>query len=116
MLAMSFSRLRLVLSLLVPMVAGASFAAEPSLWKADTTRTNITPAQPLWMASYSSRDKAADGKVLDLWLKVLALEDALGHHAMIVYGLPAERWADDVDDLVTAGARRLVEQIKGQAR
>ena len=29
---------------------------------------------------------------------------------MKVLGLPALRWADDVEDLVTAGARRLVKQ------
>jgi neutral ceramidase len=32
-----------------------------------------------------------------------------GSQAMKVLGLPALRWADDVEDLVTAGARRLVD-------
>jgi hypothetical protein len=30
----------------------------------------------------------------------------------MVYGLPAQRWADDVEDLVNAGARRAVERIQ----
>jgi hypothetical protein len=34
-----------------------------------------------------------------------------GNHAMIVYGLPAQRWAEDVEDLITDAARRLVKQI-----
>ena len=28
-----------------------------------------------------------------------------GSHAMIVYGLPAWRWADDVEDLISGAAR-----------
>jgi hypothetical protein len=34
-----------------------------------------------------------------------------GSQAMKVLGLPALRWADDVEDLVTAGARRLVKEV-----
>jgi hypothetical protein len=37
-----------------------------------------------------------------------------GAHAMMVFGLPAHRWADDVEDLVTASARRLVKQVGGK--
>jgi neutral ceramidase len=36
-----------------------------------------------------------------------------GSQAMKVLGLPALRWADDVEDLVTASARRLVKQASG---
>jgi neutral ceramidase len=35
-----------------------------------------------------------------------------GSQALKVLGLPALRWADDVEDLVTAGARRLVNEIR----
>jgi hypothetical protein len=35
-----------------------------------------------------------------------------GAHALMVYGLPASRWADDVEDLVNAGARRVVAGIQ----
>jgi hypothetical protein len=34
-----------------------------------------------------------------------------GHQAFIVYGLPAPRWADDVEDLITTSARRLVKRL-----
>jgi hypothetical protein len=33
----------------------------------------------------------------------------------MVYGLPASRWADDVEDLVNAGARRAVERLHAAA-
>jgi hypothetical protein len=35
-----------------------------------------------------------------------------GAHATMTYGLPAFRWADDVEDLVTAGVRRLVARLQ----
>lgn len=37
-----------------------------------------------------------------------------GCHAMKVLGLPALRWADDVEELTTASARRLVNQVNGR--
>ena len=36
------------------------------------------------MAGYASRTNSADGKVMELWIKVLALEDARGHRAVIL--------------------------------
>jgi hypothetical protein len=38
-----------------------------------------------------------------------------GAHATMVYGLPASRWADDVEDRVSAGARRVVERLHAAA-
>jgi hypothetical protein len=35
-----------------------------------------------------------------------------GAHATMVYGLPASRWADDVEDLVSAGARQVVARVQ----
>jgi hypothetical protein len=34
-----------------------------------------------------------------------------GGGAMIPYGMPALRWGDDVEDLITAGVRRLVGRV-----
>ncbi len=76
--------LRNLSTLVAVLWAAASLAAEQPFWKAGLARTNITPAQPLWMAGYGGRDKPADGKVMDLWIKVLALEDAGGHRAVIL--------------------------------
>jgi hypothetical protein len=39
-----------------------------------------------------------------------------GAQAMIVYGMPARRWADDVEDVVSTGARRSVEHVKAQGK
>ena len=72
-----------VLGLSLLLAAVQPHAAEAT-WKAGTARTIITPTERLWLAGYGSRDKPADGKVTELWLKVLALEDARGHRAVIL--------------------------------
>lgn len=58
-------------------------AAEPG-WKAGTAVTEITPDQPQWMAGYGGRTRPADGTFQPLFLKVLALEDALGHRGIVM--------------------------------
>ena len=58
-------------------------AAEPT-WKAGTAATVITPQKPMWMAGYGNRDHPAEGKLQDLWLKVLVLDDGVGHRAVVV--------------------------------
>jgi neutral ceramidase len=70
--------------LLGGVLASSLLAADQALWKAGTARANITPTEPLWMAGYASRTNPADGKVMELWIKVLALEDAHGHRAIIL--------------------------------
>jgi len=72
-----------VVGLLAWLLISQSNAAE-ALWKAGTAKAVITPTQPLWLAGYGGRDKPADGKVTELWIKVLALEDASGHRALIL--------------------------------
>lgn len=37
-----------------------------------------------------------------------------GSHAFIVYGLPAQRWAEDIEDLITDATRRLVKQVNAE--
>lgn len=39
-----------------------------------------------------------------------------GAYATVVYGLPASRWTEDVEDLVNAGAQRLVVALQAPAR
>ncbi len=58
-------------------------AAQPG-WKAGVAKAVITPEAGMWMAGYGSRDKPAEGKLHDLWVKALALEDANGRRAVIV--------------------------------
>lgn len=44
----------------------------------------ITPADPLWMAGYASRNKPAEGKAHDLKVKALALDDPTGTPLVLV--------------------------------
>ena len=55
---------------------GSAPAAEPS-WKAGVARAVITPEKPVWLAGYGSK-RPPDGKLHDLWMKALALEDGDG--------------------------------------
>lgn len=53
-------------------------------WKAGTARAVITPTKNLWMAGYGSRTAPAEGKLHDLWIRVLALEDVTGNRGIIL--------------------------------
>jgi neutral ceramidase len=64
-------------------LTGDAQAGTPT-WKAGTTKTAITPQQPLWLAGYAGRDHAAEGTLHDLWIKVLALESPDGQRAVVV--------------------------------
>ena len=35
-----------------------------------------------------------------------------GSRSMMAYGLPAYRWADDIEDLISASVHRLVQQLQ----
>jgi len=58
--------------------------ADEALWKAGSASVVITPEENLWMAGYGGRTAPADGKIHDLWLKVLVIEDRDGHRGVIV--------------------------------
>ncbi|HVX12857.1 MAG TPA: neutral/alkaline non-lysosomal ceramidase N-terminal domain-containing protein [Pirellulales bacterium] len=53
-------------------------------WRAGTARTKITPERSMWMSGYGARDRPAEGTSLDLWAKVLVLEDARGKRVVLV--------------------------------
>jgi hypothetical protein len=77
-------------------------AAEPSAaWKAGVAVRVITPSEPMWMAGYGARNKPAEGKVHDLHIKALALEDADGRRLVLLtsdlVGIPR-----DLSEAVTA--------------
>jgi len=59
---------------------------QPSVngWKAGIARAIITPQEPMWMAGYASRDHESEGTLVDLWVKVLAIQDAKGKKAVLV--------------------------------
>jgi len=78
-----------------------AFAADG--WKAGVAKAVITPEQPLWLAGYGGRDHPAEGKLHDVWIKALALEDAGGKRVVLLTsdlcGIP--RWMyDSVSDAV----------------
>lgn len=52
-------------------------------WKAGLAKAVITPETSVWLAGYGSK-RAPDGKLHDLWMKSLALEDAGGRRAVLV--------------------------------
>jgi len=59
-------------------------ADEPSrLWKAGIAKTVITPEKGVWLAGYGTK-RAPDGKLHDLWMKALALEDTSGRRVVLV--------------------------------
>jgi neutral ceramidase len=63
------------------------YATEPverPTWQAGTAKAVITPESSVWLAGYGSRTKPAEGKLHDLWVKVLAVEDATGRKAVVV--------------------------------
>jgi neutral ceramidase len=55
--------------------ANATFAAEPTVYRAGVAVVKITPREPIWMAGYASRNKPADGPIHDLYAKALCLDD-----------------------------------------
>ena len=81
---MTFRAFRFSWLLLVYCLAGTEMLAAEALWKAGVAKANITPTESLWLAGYGARTKPAEGKVMELWIKALALEDARGHRAVIL--------------------------------
>lgn len=55
-----------------------------TFWKAGVARSVITPKENIWMSGYAARDKPAEGKLHDLWVKALALEDEHGNRAVFI--------------------------------
>ncbi len=53
-------------------------------WAVGVAKVSITPEEPMWMAGYAFRDRAAEGKLTDLWAKAIAFEDSLGKKAVLV--------------------------------
>jgi neutral ceramidase len=53
-------------------------------WKAGIAVQVITPEQPMWMAGYANRNKPAEGKLTELYVKALALEDPHGGRLVLL--------------------------------
>src|SRR5690348_9865830 len=72
----------LVSLLLVALLPGLASAAEAT-WKAGIANAIITPDKPVWLAGYGTK-RPPDGKLHELWMKALALEDDAGRRAVLV--------------------------------
>src|SRR2546422_6685666 len=79
---MTIPRFLILSLLLLPATAALSLAQEKT-WRAGTARAVITPQQPVWLSGYAGQRVPA-GKLHDLWIKVLALEDADGRRAVLL--------------------------------
>lgn len=71
-------------SLICLLLLTCSSLADESAWKAGVATRIVTPDEPMWMAGYASRNKPSEGKVHDLFVKALALEDGTGNRLVIV--------------------------------
>lgn len=59
------------------------YSADAATWQAGIAKAVITPDKSVWLAGYGSK-RAPDGKLHDLWVKALALEDASGHRVVLI--------------------------------
>ncbi len=76
---------RWCLCTLIVILAGLSHhvQAEAANWKAGIAKAIITPEKPVWLAGYGSK-RAPDGKLHELWMKALALEDDQGRRVVLI--------------------------------
>jgi len=61
----------------------AARAADPTPWKAGVAKAVVTPETAVWLAGYGTK-RVPDGKLHDLWVKALALEDGKGRRAVMI--------------------------------
>ncbi|HEY7310515.1 MAG TPA: neutral/alkaline non-lysosomal ceramidase N-terminal domain-containing protein [Gemmataceae bacterium] len=75
-----------IASLMLLLTASLSAAGEPKAgeWKAGLAVQVITPVEPMWMAGYGARNKPAEGKLTELYVKALALEDPHGERLVLL--------------------------------
>lgn len=73
-------------------------------WKAGLASRSITPESALWMAGFAARTKPSEGKLQELYVKALALDDGSKRAAVLVtadiLGFPADL------------AQRIAERVK----
>jgi hypothetical protein len=85
--------------------AAAAAGPDPPGWKAGVAVQKITPDEPMWLAGYGSRNKPSEGKLTELYVKALALEDPDGGRLVLLtsdlVGLPR-----DLTDAVAAEVRK----------
>ena len=83
-------------------LAGSAEAAGEG-WKAGVAKAVITPEKGVWLAGYGSK-RAPNGKLHDLWMKALALEDTAGRRVVLV--------TSDFQGVPKVMSDRVFEQIR----
>src|SRR5262249_58643623 len=95
------------LCLLAICLAGLASPAwgQEASWKAGIAKAVITPEKAVWLAGYGSK-RVPDGKLHDLWMKALALEDNAGHRAVLV--------TSDFQGVPRSMSDRVFEQVRAR--
>ena len=70
------------LSLMSVALTTSNGSADDMTWQVGISRRVITPETPVWLAGYGSA-RPPDGKIHDLWVKVLALQDGQGKRVVL---------------------------------
>lgn len=100
------------------LLAGLGTSAGPANgqdapWKAGVATAVITPEKGVWLAGYGTK-RPPDGKLHDLWMKALALEDPAGRRVVLVtsdfQGVPKEM-SDRVFDQLKKKLKLEREQV-----
>lgn len=68
----------------VVLCGAAAFGADVPAWKAGLARAKVTPAEPVHLAGYASRNRPFESVAADIHVKALALEDAAGHRGLLI--------------------------------
>lgn len=71
------------LLLLVIAIAFTTVTSMAAEWKAGVAKAVITPETSVWLAGYGSK-RAPEGKIHDLWMKALALDDGDGNRVVLI--------------------------------
>jgi len=73
-----------MIAIAVSLLAIAEDRSADAGWQAGGARVNITPGQSMWMSGYGGRDHPSEGKLTDLWAKILVLQDDDGGRVAVV--------------------------------
>ena len=102
---MTMSRFCMSLFFTVVLCGAGTGTAQNVHWKAGIARRVITPETPVWLAGYGSK-RVPQGKLHELWMKALALEDRDGRRAVLItsdfQGVP-KMMSDQVFDRLHEG-------------
>jgi hypothetical protein len=79
--------------------------ADENTWKVGIARAVITPQTPVWLAGYGTK-RVPEGKVHDLWLKVLAFQASDGHRVVLI--------TSDFQGVPKSMSDRVFEQLEKQ--